>query len=449
MEKEFDNMQNDPFLDAFRNKLSNHSMPVDSGVWKEVEKAVGPKAKRLPLWLVWSLSSAAALALAITVGSFFFNPQFKTSETEFAANSPKADESLSEKQSVQITDSMINHATSEKADQQSTALAETITANRKNTSANRKTEPANSKTEPPVVAKSDTSNPVKENILTTENLQITASETAEVKADENNDPALATITPATSTVQETTTEQKVKQTEFLQIAQASKDWTEEILKKKEDLMQVGIGVGSGLGGASALSFGRNMDFMSEKLATAETAMANIMAPEDFPDKNYLPPVSVGLLFRLKTAKNISFESGLVYSYLLTTMSRENSWSDARAELNLHYVGIPLNVVLNLFNEGKWSIYGSAGIMAEKGLWSYYKQEVYQGPATITTTASKSIDGMQWSLNATLGLSYEVSPDVSLFFDPKLSWYMDNNQPFSVRTHMPLLVGIQAGVRTHF
>jgi opacity protein-like surface antigen len=351
--------------------------------------------------------------------------------------------SLSEKQSVHTADSIINQAISENADQQTTAFAESS----ETSSANRKTEPANSINEQ-VVAKPETLKPVKENIITTENLQIAASETAEAKADENTEIAIATVTPETSTEQETTTEQNVKQSEVLQIAQASKDWTEEILKKKEDLMQVGMGVGSGLGGASALSFGRNMDFMSEKLATAETTMANVMAPEDFPDKNYMPPVSVGLLFRWKTAHNFSLESGLVYSYLRTSMSRQNSWSDANAELNLHYLGLPLNAVVDLYKGGKWSIYGSGGIMVEKGLWSFYKQEVYQGPATITTTESKSIDGLQWSLNATLGLSYNVSQDVSLFFDPKLSWYLDNDQPFSVRTHMPLLFGIQAGIRTH-
>jgi len=446
MKKDIDKLPTDPFLDAIRNKLTNHSMPVDAGVWKEVGKAIGPKAKRLPLWLVWSLSSAAALALAITVGSFFFNPQFITSDTEFAASSPMTDESLSAKRSVQKADSLIYHANSEKADQQSTDLAETITANAKNASANRKTEPVNRKTEP-VVAMPVISVQVEENILTTENMQIAAAEAKEGKADKIIDPAIAAINPEKSTEQATTTEQKVKHTEFLQIAQASKDWTENMMKQKEELIQVGLGVGSGLGGASALSFGRNMDIMSEKLASAETVMANIMAPEDFPDKNYLPPISAGMLFRWKASKNMALESGLVYSYLQTTMSRQNSWSDAAAELNLHYLGVPLNVVVPLFEQDRWSIYSSGGMMVEKGLWSFYKQEVYQGPATITTTASKSIKGLQWSLNASLGLSYSVGPDMQLFFDPKLSWYMDNNQPFSVRTHMPLLVGIQAGVRT--
>lgn len=445
MEKEFDNMQNDPFLDAFRNKLTNYSMPVDSGVWKEVGKTIGPKAKRLPLWLVWSLSSAAAVALIITFGTFFINSQLET--TEITANKVEknvisADEKPTE--TTETVDSVVNQIIPAKADIQPAAMAaayEKVRVNRKYNPSNDKTVQTSVKTESAI--------PLKEKDLSVEMQPIATIDPVSDKKVEYNEPVIATTNPATSTVKETTTEQNVKQTAILQIAQASKDWTDDMLKKQDDLVQVSLGVGSGVGGTSALSFGRNMDYMSEKLATAETAMANIMAPEDFPDKNYLPPVSVGMLFRLKTAKNISFESGLVYSYLLTTMSRENSWSDARAELNLHYLGIPLNAVVSLYEEGKWSIYCSGGLMFEKGLWSFYKQEVYQGPATITTTASKSIDGLQWSLNASLGLSYNVTPDVSLFFDPKLSWYADNNQPFSVRTHMPLLIGIQAGIRTHF
>jgi hypothetical protein len=442
MEKEFDNMHNDPFLNTFREKLANHSMPVDPDVWKEVGKAIEPKPKRLPLWLLWSLSSAAALALTITVGSYFINPQFSTTESDFAANKAESNVNLSDVASSETADSTFNQLIQDNAASQSPGIAK-VTETAK---ANRKTNPANAKT---VVAEAmtETSNPVKEKILVAE-LQHTETSYPSVHTEaENGGQTVESSTAATSNDQNTPIGQSVKKSEILQIAQASKDWTEEMMKRQDDHMQLALGVGSGLGGTSALSFGRNMDFMSEKLASAETAMANIMAPEDFPDKNYMPPVSLGLLFRWKTSKQLSLESGLVYSYLLTTMSRQNSWSDARAELNLHYLGVPLNLVATLFEHDKWSIYCSGGVMAEKGLWSFYKQEVYQGPATITTTASNSIKGMQWSLNASLGLSYSIAPDVSLFFDPRLSWYMDNDQPFSVRTHMPLLIGIQAGIRT--
>jgi len=173
-----------------------------------------------------------------------------------------------------------------------------------------------------------------------------------------------------------------------------------------------------------------------------------MTPTDFSDITYTPPLSIGLVIRKNLNKEWSLESGLVYTYLMTTF--ENSGMQRNnARLHLHYIGIPLNLVAQLWNNTKWEIYLSGGGMIEKGIRSVYVQNLYSGNQTITTTANTNISGVQWSVNGAIGTTYKIQPKIGLFFEPKISYFFDNHQPLSARTEFPVVIGLSAGVRFQF
>jgi len=67
---------------------------------------------------------------------------------------------------------------------------------------------------------------------------------------------------------------------------------------------------------------------------------------------------------------------------------------------------------------KWGVYGSGGAMVEKGLRSVYVQNQHVGNQIITTTASTKIEGLQWSLNAALGVTYNIYKDIDIYLEPK-------------------------------
>ncbi|MBP1664644.1 MAG: outer membrane protein beta-barrel domain, partial [Bacteroidetes bacterium] len=76
----------------------------------------------------------------------------------------------------------------------------------------------------------------------------------------------------------------------------------------------------------------------------------------------------------------------------------------------------------------------------------YKQDIdYTWSATQTKVYSR-IEGLQWSLNTGLGVNYKIQKDLSLFFEPKMTFYLDNNQPMSARTENPLVIGLNGGLR---
>ena len=60
------------------------------------------------------------------------------------------------------------------------------------------------------------------------------------------------------------------------------------------------------------------------------------------------------------------------------------------------------------------------------------------------------DRMQWSLNGSLGLQYDVVPQLGLYVEPGVSWYPDNGS--LLRNYFkdkPLNFNVQMGLRLTF
>jgi predicted porin len=85
-------------------------------------------------------------------------------------------------------------------------------------------------------------------------------------------------------------------------------------------------------------------------------------------------------------------------------------------------------------------------MLEKGLLSHYSQNRYEGNVRINTVSDEKIDGLQWSLNTSFGVDYKLIKNYSIYLEPKVSYYLKNNQPMSARTENPLIIGFNAGIR---
>lgn len=174
----------------------------------------------------------------------------------------------------------------------------------------------------------------------------------------------------------------------------------------------------------------------------------MVPPEAYSNANYSLPLSFGMTVRKELSKRVGLETGLVYTYLSTKFSGYSK-QNKDARLSLHYLGIPVNAVVNLWDNPKWNIYLSGGVMMEKGLRAIYVQNSHQKAGIFTSTEKKGIGGLQWSLNASLGISYRIYRDWSLYVEPRLSYYFENYQPASIRTDEPVIVGLGAGIRYAF
>jgi hypothetical protein len=173
-----------------------------------------------------------------------------------------------------------------------------------------------------------------------------------------------------------------------------------------------------------------------------------MSKENFTRINYRPPLSFGVKMRSRPKGKTVFESGLVYSQLVSSFEW-SSWGDYSMRQRLHYVGIPVGFTTFPGNNPKSDLrfYFSGGLMVEKGLRSIYRQRVVSQNQTYTrtTTVRSSVDGFQWSLSGAVGLSYRLKNDFDLRLEPRIGYYFKNDQPVSVRTEKPLYFGVHLGL----
>ena len=171
---------------------------------------------------------------------------------------------------------------------------------------------------------------------------------------------------------------------------------------------------------------------------------NSISNERISEKTYSIPLSVGVTVRKNLNEKVGFETGLVYSYLSTSYVVKGT-QHYDAELKLHYLGVPVNLIVNLWDKKQWNFYVSGGGMVEKGLQSVLTRRAMN----INSKDINSISGMQWSVNGGLGASYNFYKDMSLYVEPGISYYFDCNQPMSKRTEDSFIFNLRLGLRYDF
>ncbi len=413
-ENNINNNQLDAFSEKVKSKLENHQLPVDAEWWNAIEKGIGAKKKRIiPAWFWIPLGSAAVLALIFTL-----NP-FSDSKTVTAKL-----ENHKVHQSHNVTLRPVEPKTSKII---STDLFNAVPKDNQKALQHPTIQPLttiipdkiSSETNENIVTGNDSSS-------TVSNQEILYSEVPLVKLD----------TVSTKGLMKNLASNWPKKTGKIRVIQHKR-------RVKSDLL-LAASFGSSSGPQSGFS---NLPtaVMSNNIVSTKTDYTAIMAPDNFDHINYATPVSFGLAVRKNLDKAFSLETGLVYTYLQTIFSNNPPvLNDAQS--NLHYLGVPLNIVAKVWSSPKWEVYLSGGGMVEKGIRSVYTQHQYYFNQTISTTASTNISGFQWSVDAGVGATYKLQRNIGIFFEPKISHYFDNNQLLSIRTKQPTVFGLNIGVR---
>jgi len=418
MQNNINNNEQDAFSEVFRQKLENHQLPVDAECWNEIEARLKSKKRRIiPFWF-WLTGGAAVAGLAL-----LFTLRSPYESTGLIGRSKPANTEQKQVQAKQIAKQQIKEITPVEKSSAKIDKVQQSTEDKKETAI------AEKNVAQIQIAGNDTtgSNKTIKNTIT--------------KRSNNQDALAQTNTTNKDSVSNN------KSTKILPdklIAKADNEPVAKPKRKQDWLLAAAFGTGGGMGsngitGELAASPGKSY------LTNATADYSNMLTQNDFSQKNYMAPISFGLIIRKSLDKTISIESGLVYTYLLSTFENAGM-QHSDAKLHLHYIGIPLNLVGRLWENSKWELYLSAGTMVEKGIQSVYIQNQYAGNQVITTIAKTNINGLQWSVNGAIGVTYKVQRNWGIYFEPKLSYFFDNNQPASARTEDPVVIGISAGVR---
>ncbi len=385
----------DSFSSHFREQLRDFSVEVEDDVWSGIEGKIQHKKKRIaPFWWFSGVASVAVALLLFLLlrPSDQSNPVVATSTTKSSPTN-KANAVKNEINASSVGSNA------------STQLARLGQAKVKQNSVVSKTEKEN---KPDSLINISISNePVSKSV---------AENVVEPNADNS-------VTEKNSSKQENGNELNAenKKIEDMLLAESKS------LKTKKTSQKWTLAINAGTGGSASLNLSSEFD------NPQSNDHGNNPSGDYSTNNTYFSPISVGVNIRKHLSDRVNIESGIIYTYLHTKL--DNSSFD------LHYLGVPLNISYTVWKNKRWQFYWSAGATLEKGIRSVY--------ATSSSTKYSSIKGFQWSLQTSSGISYTIKKPIGLYFEPKLSYYFDNNQPISIRTEHPNIVGFQVGLHYDF
>lgn len=222
-------------------------------------------------------------------------------------------------------------------------------------------------------------------------------------------------------------------------------WIEEKEPKKRNIKTSLIL--SGIAGTnSPSSASKSNPFRSPALDRAPSTTIQQTGTETY----YGIPVSVGLGAKINLTKRWAVSAGINYTYLTSKFDGNyiNVSDDvivsvlpARIRNMQHYIGIPVSVYYDIIEHNFINFYAHAGGAIEKCISNKY--EVQTDPIIYHTQAA---EGVQFSANVGIGVEFMLGKHVGIYLDPSLRYYFRNNQPKSIRTAQPLMLGFEAGFR---
>lgn len=106
----------------------------------------------------------------------------------------------------------------------------------------------------------------------------------------------------------------------------------------------------------------------------------------------------------------------------------------------HFVGIPVNAYYNIVENRFVNFYAYAGGAVEKCVTDEYrvlaKDIIHKEP----------VKGVQLSADLGIGVEFMLGKHLGIYLDPSLRYYFNCNQPKSIRTAQPLMLGFEMGLR---
>ena len=139
------------------------------------------------------------------------------------------------------------------------------------------------------------------------------------------------------------------------------------------------------------------------------------------------PVTLGLSVHYQLNARLALLTGVNYTYLYSEFSKP-LYPNVYREQKLHYLGVPVGLSWQFWKTSGFSFYLSGSAMLQKCL---------------------NEKPWQWSVNASAGAEYAITPLLGIFLQPSLGYYFHDGTSFEhyYKEH-PLAPSIEFGLRLH-
>ena len=159
------------------------------------------------------------------------------------------------------------------------------------------------------------------------------------------------------------------------------------------------------------------------------------------------PINFSLSLKYKVNHRFGWETGLSYSRLKSEFEMGSNGNTINEQQTIHYLGIPVKGLCNLFTGRTWTLYGSLGITTEIPVYSSLNTNYYLHGSLEATDKSTIRAPWQWSVGTGLGLQYNITPGIGFFAEPSLQYYIPTGSSVETyRTEHPFTFSLPLGIR---
>ena len=183
--------------------------------------------------------------------------------------------------------------------------------------------------------------------------------------------------------------------------------------------------------------------------TLSAAPAKTAVTQTEPGDIYSIPLSFGVGTKIDFNSKWSLGVGVNYTLLnrkffgdYTRVEEDRIVESIKSDIRntQHYIGIPINAYYNIVENRFVNFYAYAGGTVEKCVSDEYRV------ISKDILHKESVKGVQASANLGIGVEFMLGKHIGLYVDPSARYYLNCNQPKSIRTAQPLMLGFEMGLR---
>lgn len=187
------------------------------------------------------------------------------------------------------------------------------------------------------------------------------------------------------------------------------------------------------------------DPTTENVAMADIADHN--SGEIVEVEHHDKPITLSIAVNKNIGKRWSLETGLQYSYLKSYFILGTGSYRVDKEQKLHYLGVPFKLSYQFMKFKRLSTYGSVGTGILIPIYGKTDADYIVGDKSAYTTDWKLTLPIQWSVNTNIGIQYQFAPNLNLFIEPTMNWYIPNGSCIkNAWTERPFTLTVPFGIR---
>lgn len=162
-------------------------------------------------------------------------------------------------------------------------------------------------------------------------------------------------------------------------------------------------------------------------------------PKSAVKKHHALPFTLGVSVGYALTDRLSLSSGVTYTRLSSDFETTVGSHTATDTQTLQYIGVPLKAHYTLWQNRHLKVYATAGGQADFNISA--KMDYGTGDTDIDK------DRVQFSVNASAGAEYDIVPEVGIFVEPGLRYYIDNGSKVeNLFKDKPCNFDLQLGIR---